>query len=108
MTVTPTCITRIEQKGYNAWRCDQNNKAARDKGSACPSTALATGMTSTSSLEYSRDHSYPPPTGRTGALKNNLKTAGTADWTAKSHRILGDTLNNVPEHVDNHLPEPQL
>ena len=26
--------------------------------------------------------------------------------TAKPHRILGDTLNNVPEHFDNHLHKP--
>ena len=91
--------------GYIAWRCDQTNKAARDKGSACPSTAVKTGMTSTSTLEYSRDNPHPPPTGRTGALilKNNIKTAGTTDRTAKPHRILGDTLNKVPEHVENHL-----
>ena len=91
--------------GYIAWRCDQTNKAARDKRSACPSTAVTTGMTSTSTLEYSRDHSHPPPTGRTEALilKNNLNTAGTTDRTAKPRRILGDTLNNVSEHVYNHL-----
>ena len=81
------------------------NKAARDKGSACPSTDVKTGMTSTSTLENSRDNSHPPPTGSTGALilKNNIKTAGTTDRTAKPHRILGDTLKNVPEHVENQL-----
>ena len=62
-------------------------------------------MTFTSTLEYSRHHSHPPPTGRTGALilKNNPKTAGTSDRTAKPRRILGDTLSNVPEHVNRSL-----
>ena len=94
-----------KESGYIAWRCDQNNNAARDNGSACPSTAVTTGMTSTSTLEYSRHHSHPPPTGRTGALvlKNNPRTAGKSDRTAKPHRILGDTLSNVPEHVDRSL-----
>ena len=91
--------------GYIAWSCDQTYKAARDKGSACPSTAVKTVMTSTSTLEYSRDNSHPPPTGRTGALilKNKIKAAGMTDRTVKPHRILGDTLKNVPEHVKNHL-----
>ena len=93
------------ESGYIAWRCDQNNKAARDKGSACPSTAVTTGMTSTSTLEYSRHHYHPPPTGRFGALilRNNPNTAATSDRTVKPHRILGDTLSNVPEHVDRSL-----
>ena len=62
-------------------------------------------MSSTSTLEYSRGNSHLPPTGRTKALilKNNIKTVGTTDRTAKPHRILGDILNNVPEHVENHL-----
>ena len=91
--------------GYIAWWCDQTNKAAQDKGSACPSTAVKTGMTSTSTLEYFRDNSHPHPTGRTGALilKNNIKTAEMTDRTVKPHQILGDTLKNVPEHVENHI-----
>ena len=61
-----------------------------------------------SSLEYARPHSHPPPTGRIGAykVKNNIKSAASRDTTSKPHRIVADSLNNVPEDVNNHLPEP--
>ena len=65
-------------------------------------------MSSSSSLEYARPHSHPPPTGRIGAykVKNNIKSAASRDTTSKPHRIVADSVNNVPEDVNNHLPEP--
>ena len=65
-------------------------------------------MSSSSSLEYARPHSHRPPTGRIGAYKakNNIKSAASRDTTSKPHRIVADSLNNVPEAVNNHLPEP--
>ena len=57
---------------------------------------------------YARPHSHPPPTGRIGAykVKNNIKSAASRDTTSKPHRIVADSLSNVPEDVNNHLPEP--
>ena len=39
-------------------------------------------------------------------MKNNIKSAASRDTTSKPHRIVADSLNNVPEDVNNHLPEP--
>ena len=77
------------------------------KGRLCNATAVTTGMSSSSFLEYARPHSHPPPTGRIGAykVKNNIKSAASRDTTNKPHRIVADSLNNVPEDVNNHLPE---
>ena len=75
---------------------------------SCNATAVTTGMSSSSSLAYARPHSHPPPTGRIGAykVKNNIKSAASRYTTSKPHRIVADSLNNVPEDVNNHLPEP--
>ena len=40
--------------GYILWRCDVNNKAAREKGISCNATALTTSDLPTSTLEWSR------------------------------------------------------
>ena len=105
MTIARTCITRREQVYTLYGGAIRLTKLHGTRDLPAPSTAVKAGMTSTSTLEYSRDNSHPPPTGRTGALilKNNIKTAGMTDRTVNPHRILGDTLKNVPEHVENHL-----
>ena len=93
--------------GNVAWKCDQNNKVAKDKGAGCNATAVTTGTTSTSNLEYAKPHSHPPAPGRVGAdkLKNKLKGASTRDSTAKPHRLVAESLADVPADVNNSLPE---
>ena len=41
--------------GCVAWRRDLNNKAARDKGTACNTTAVTTSTSTSSFLEYPRN-----------------------------------------------------
>ena len=66
------------QNGNVAWRCDLNNKAARNKGISCTSTAVTTGTSSTSTLEYAKPHSHAPNPGRIGAKKIRNITKDTA------------------------------
>ena len=62
--------------GYILWRCDANNKAAREKGISCNATALTTGDLPTSTLEWSRPHSHAPDSGKIGAIsvRESMKT----------------------------------
>ena len=75
--------------GYVVWRCDLNNKAARDKGSACYSTAVTTGTSTSSSLEYAKPHSHLPDPGRIGGEKIRESTKEAAKTTTEkpSRRI---------------------
>ena len=64
--------------------------------------AVTTGKSSSSTLEYARDHNHPPSTGRVGAYKvnNNIQ-----DRTAKPHKIVLNNLWNVTEMTNNSLSE---
>ena len=55
---TPTTRRGPGTSGYILWRCDANNKAAREKGESV--AALTTGDLPTSTLEWSRPHSHAP------------------------------------------------
>ena len=39
-------------------------------------------------------------------MRNNIKSAASRDTTAKPHRIVTDSFNNVSQDVNNHLQEP--
>ena len=62
--------------GYILWRCDVNNKAAREKGISCNATALTTGDLPISTIEWSRPHSHAPDSGKIGAIsvRESMKT----------------------------------
>jgi hypothetical protein len=96
--------------GNVAWRCDLNNKASRDKGISCSSTAVTTGTSSSSSLEYAKPHSHPPAPGRVGAYKvrNVVKTAASTHATAKPHLIVASSLSNLPADVHQNLNRSNL
>ena len=87
------------------WRCDLNNKAARDKGRACNSTAVTTGTSTSSSLEYAKPHSHLPDPERIGGKKIRESTKETAKTTTeKPHKILADAYDGTPEDVQANLP----
>ena len=93
--------------GNMAWRCDLTNTAARNNGISCNATAVTTGSSSTSTLEYARPHSHPPAPGRVAAYKvrNNVKTAASQHPTTKPHSIVATSLSNLPADVHLNLPE---
>ena len=90
--------------GNIAWRCEQYSKPASTR---CSAAAVTTGKSSSSTLEYARDHNHTPSSGRVGAykVKNNLKTVASQDRTAKPHKIVLNNLQNVTEMTNNNLPE---
>ena len=75
--------------GYILWRCDVNNKAAREKGISCNATALTTGDLPTSTLEWSRPHSHAPDSGKIGAIsvRESMKTDAVIS-TRMPHKIV--------------------
>ena len=83
---------------FTAWRCEHNNKAARDKGISCTSTAVTTGTSSNSTLKYTKPHSHLPAPGRVGAYKykvcNVVKGAASTDPSAKPHAIVAGSYSN--------------
>ena len=51
---------QTRNSGHVAWRCVHNNKSCRTKGISCSATAVTTGTTTFSSLEYAKPHSHLP------------------------------------------------
>ena len=92
--------------GNVAWWCDLNNKGSRVKGISCNATAVTTGTSSTSTLEYAKQHSHLPNVGRVGTFKvrNTVKDAASQDPTAKPHSIVAGALNSLPADVHLNLP----
>ena len=86
--------------GYILWRCDVNNKAAREKGISCNATALTTGDLPTSTLEWSRPHSHAP-----GAIsvRESMKTNAVIS-TRMPHKIVADGLLDTSRDVQYNLP----
>ena len=82
-------VHKERNNGCVVWRCDLNNKAARDKGSACNSTAVTTGTSTSSSLEYAKPHSHLSDLGRIGGEKIRESTKeASKSMTEKPHKIL--------------------
>ena len=94
--------------GMVAWRCDLNNKAARVKGTSCNSTALTTGTSPSSTLEYTKPHSHPPDPAHIGArkIRNLVKAAAYRDVSSTPHSIVASSLSNVDQDVQLSLPIP--
>ena len=93
-----------KSNGNIAWRCEQYSKPASTR---CSAAAVTNRKSSSSTLEYARDHNHPCSTGRVGAykVKGNLKTVASQDRTAKPHKIVLNNLQNVTEMTNNSLPE---
>ena len=91
--------------GYILWRCDANNKAAREKGISCNATALTTGDLPTSTLEWSRPHSHAPDSGKIGAIsvRESMKTDAVIS-TLMPHKIVADGLLDTSRDVQYKLP----
>ena len=91
-----------------AWRCEHNNEAARDKGISCTSTAVTTGTSSNSILEYTKPHSHLSAPGRVGAYKVRNMVKGEAssstDPSAKPHAIITGSYSNFQADVRLNLP----
>ena len=87
--------------GFVAWRCEYNNKAARAKGISCNSTAVTTGTSSTSTLEYAKPHSHLPDPGRVGAnkVRNLVKSSASTNPAAKPHAIVAVSYSNLQPDV---------
>ena len=96
-----------ETTGNVSWRCDLTNLGARKKGIFCYSTAVTTGTTSTSTLEYAKPHTHLPNPGHVGALKvrSNVKTVASQNPTMKPHAVVASSLSNLPGDVHLNLPE---
>ena len=60
---------QTRNSGHVAWRCVHNNKSCRTKGISCSATAVTTGTTTSSSLEYAQPHSHLPDPSKIAALK---------------------------------------
>ena len=60
---------QTRNSGHVAWRCVHNNKSCRTKGISCSATAVTTGTTTSSSLEYAKPHSHLPDPSKIAALK---------------------------------------
>ena len=65
---------QTKNSGHVAWRCVHNNKSCRTKGISCSATAVTTGTTTSSSLEYAKPHSHLPDPSKIVALKIGYRT----------------------------------
>ena len=92
--------------GYILWRCDSNNKAARDKGISCNSTALTTGDSPSSTFQFARPHSHVPDAGKIGAraVREAMK-ADAVQGTEKPTVIVADQLTDTSVDVQFNLPQ---
>ena len=95
---------QLRKSGHVARRCALNNKSSRDKGISCSSTAVTTGTTPSSSLEYAKPHSHIPDTSKISVLK----IIGTAKSAAVDHppvNIVATNLRDVTADVECYLLE---
>ena len=83
-----------------------NNKSCRKKGISYSATAVTTGTTTSSSLEYAKPHSHLPDSSTIAALKiiDTTKNDAVVQHTVPASNIGSSNLIGVADDVECHLP----
>ena len=81
-----------------------NNKSCRTKGISCSVTAVTTGITTSSSLEYAKPHSHLPDSSKIAALKiiDTTKNDAVVQHTVPPSNIVSSYLIGVADDVECH------
>ena len=82
------------------------NKSCRTKGISCSATAVTTGKTTSSSLEYAKPHSHVPDSSKIAGLKiiDTTKNDAVVQHTVPPSNIVSSNLIGVADGVECHLP----
>ena len=83
-----------------------NNKSCRTKGISCSATAVTTGTTTSSSLEYAKPYSHLPDPSKIVALKiiDTTKNDAVVQPTVPPSNIVSSNLIGVADDVECYLP----
>ena len=97
---------QTRNSGHVAWRCVHNNKSCRTKGISCSATAVTTGTTTSSSLEYAQPHSHLPDPSKIAALKiiDTTKNDAVVQPTVPPSNMVSSNLIGVSDDVECYLP----
>ena len=97
---------QTRNSGHVAWGCVHNNKSCRTKGISCSATAVTTGTTTSSSLEYAKPHSHLPDPSKIAALKiiDTTKNDAVVQPTVPPSNIVSLNLIGVADDVECYLP----